>query len=98
MVQNKNAQNKTKLDPHCEKGIFVSYDKQSPAYLIYFPESTAIKRARCVKFTDSYDNSSLTKQEDEYAELSDYISNTYDENLKDNLNTDGKGQKRQYPT
>ena len=37
-------QNKMKLDPRCEKGIFVSYDKQRPAYLIYFPESRAIKR------------------------------------------------------
>ncbi len=50
------VQNKMKLDPHGEKGIFVSYDKQSPAYLIYFPEMMAIKRVRCVKFTNSYDN------------------------------------------
>ena len=35
---------KTKLDPHCEKGIFVGYDKQSSAYLIYFQETMAIKR------------------------------------------------------
>ena len=47
------VQNKTKLDPRCEKGIFVSYDKQSPAYLIYFPETTPIKRVGYVKFTDS---------------------------------------------
>ena len=53
------VQNKTKLDPRCEKGIFVGYD--SPAYLIYFPETMANKRVRCVKFTDSYDNSSLLK-------------------------------------
>ena len=50
------VQNKTKLDPHSEKGIFISYDKQSPAYLIYFPETMAIKRVRGVKFTNSYDN------------------------------------------
>ena len=36
------AQNKMKLDPRCEKGIFVGYDK-SPAYLIYFLERMAIK-------------------------------------------------------
>ena len=92
------VQNKAKLDPRCEKGIFVDYDKQSPAYLIYFPESKAIKRVRCVKSTDSYDNSSLTKQEDEHTELLDYISNTYNEKLKDNLNTEGEGKTRQYPT
>ena len=58
------VQNKTKLDPCCEKGIFVSYDKQSSAYMIYFLESMAIKRFRCIKFTYSYDNSPQTKQED----------------------------------
>ena len=47
------VQNKTKLDPCCEKGIFVGYYKKSPAYLIYFLESTAIKIVRCVKFSDS---------------------------------------------
>ena len=52
-----------KLDPCCEKGIFVGYDKQSPSYLIYFLEMTAIKKVKCVKFTDSYDNSPQTKQE-----------------------------------
>ena len=69
-------QNKMKLDSHCEKGIFVGYDKQSPAYLIYFAESTDIKRVWCVKFSDYYDNSPLMKQEDEHTELSDNISNT----------------------
>ena len=31
-------QNKAKVDPCCEKSIFVGYDKQKPAYLIYFLE------------------------------------------------------------
>ena len=34
------VQNKAKLDPCCEKGIFVGY-KKNRAYLIYFPESMA---------------------------------------------------------
>ena len=37
------AQNKMKLDACCEKGVFVSYDKQSPAYLIYFLDTMVIK-------------------------------------------------------
>ena len=69
------VQNKTKLDPHCEKGIFVGYDKQSPAYLIYFLETAAIKRVRCVKFTNSYDNIPLTKQ-DKNTKFSDYLTTT----------------------
>ena len=76
------VQNEIKFDPRCEKGIFVGYDKQSPAYLVYFPETKAIKGVRCVKFTDSYDNSPLSKQEAEQTELSDYISYTYDEKPK----------------
>ena len=85
-----------KFDPCCEKGIFVGYDKQSPVYLIYFPESTAIKRVRRVRFTDSYDNSPQMKQ-DKNTELSDYISTTYDKQPKDNLNTKGEGQIQWYP-
>ena len=49
-----------KLEP-CEKGIFVGYDKQSPVYLIYFSETIAIKKVRCVKFINSYDDSTLLK-------------------------------------
>ena len=56
----------------------------------------AIKRVRHVKFNNSYDNSPLTKQ-NEHIELSDNISNTYDEQLKENLNTKGEGQIRRYP-
>ena len=33
-----------KSNLRCEKGIFVGYDKQSPVYLVYFPETMVIKR------------------------------------------------------
>ena len=46
------VQNKLKLDARSEKGIFVGYDRNSPAYLVYFPERNDVKRIRCVKFTD----------------------------------------------
>ena len=82
------VQNKTKLDPHCEKGIFVGYDKQSPAYLISFLETMAIKRVRCVKFTDSY-NSSLSKPDYNTENPESLI--TYDIEPKDNLNAKGEG-------
>jgi hypothetical protein len=45
-------QKKGKLDARCKKGIFVGYDRESPAYLVYYPESDEIRRCRCVKFTD----------------------------------------------
>ena len=90
------VQNKTKLDPHCEKGIFVGYDKQSPAYLIYFPEAMAIKRVRRVIFTDSYDNSSLSKP-DKNTENPEYLI-TYEIELEDNTNTKGEGPITRFPT
>ena len=39
-----------KLEARGTKGIFVGYDKTSPAYLVYFPENGSVKRMRCVKF------------------------------------------------
>ena len=90
------VQNKTKLDPRCEKGIFVSYDKQSPANFIYFLKTMAIKRVKCVKFTESYDNGPQSKR-DENIKLPDFITTTYDVQLKDNRNTKGEGQIRHYP-
>ena len=89
------VQNKTQLDPRCEKGIFVSYDIQSPAYLIYFPETMIIKRVRYGKFTDSYDNSSLSKP-DKNIGIPEYLI-TYDVEPEDNPNTDGEGQITRYP-
>ena len=77
------------LEPHCEKGIFVSYDKQSPAYLIYFPETMGLKKVRCVKFTDSYDNSTLLKPDNNIKDRESLI--TYDVELKVNLITKGEG-------
>ena len=42
--------NGQKLDPRCVKGIFLGYDKYSPAYLVYFPETGKIMKHRIVKF------------------------------------------------
>lgn len=47
--------NKKKLDDRCEKGYFVGYDCQSPAYLVYFSNNRAVKKIRCVKFRDFTD-------------------------------------------
>lgn len=46
------VQNKTKLDARAEKGIFVGYDRSSPAFLVYYPHQNTVKKIRCVKFTD----------------------------------------------
>ena len=46
------VQSAKKLDARSKKGIFVGYDKGSPAYLVYYPESNVIERVRCVKFME----------------------------------------------
>ena len=37
-------QDKGKLDPSSEEGIFLGYDMYSPAYIIYLPKSDVIKK------------------------------------------------------
>ena len=46
------VQNTKKLDNKGEKGIFVGYDHESPAYLVYC-ENSQIKKVRCVKFIEN---------------------------------------------
>ncbi|KAL6466193.1 hypothetical protein MHYP_G00263260 [Metynnis hypsauchen] len=41
---------KKKVDTRCEKGIFIEYDKNSPAYLVYYPESDKVRKHRLLKF------------------------------------------------
>ena len=44
-----------KLDPRSKKGIFFGYDRQSPAYLVYLPETNSVRRFRCIKcFNELY--------------------------------------------
>ena len=50
------VQNKTKLDARAEKCIFVGYDRSSPAFLVYYPHQNAVKKIRCVKFTERLDH------------------------------------------
>lgn len=42
-------QNRGKLDPRCDKGVFLGYDKNSPAYLIYFPKTGKVEKHRLIK-------------------------------------------------
>ena len=47
--------NTKKLDAKGKKGYFLSYDRDSPAYLVYFPETNSVMKHRIVKFTDSFE-------------------------------------------
>ncbi|KAK5853459.1 hypothetical protein PBY51_014608 [Eleginops maclovinus] len=62
-------QDKKKLDARCDKGIFVGYDKYSPAYNIYYPETGKVLKHRLVKSitkdsTDSQTQTSYDLEED----------------------------------
>lgn len=43
-------QDRGKLDSRCEKGFFVGHDKDSPAFLVYYPRKGKVQKHRLVKF------------------------------------------------
>ena len=47
---------KKKLDPKCEKVIFVGYDRNSPAYLVFYPEDNRVLIHRLIKFINNVTN------------------------------------------
>lgn len=65
-------QNKKKLDDRCERGIFLGYDTQSPAYLMYFSEKNDVKRVRCVKFNEKLEGK--CEYVEEYTRPKSYVS------------------------
>ena len=40
----------SKLDARSKQGIFVGYDRETPAYLVYFPDLHKVVKRRVVKF------------------------------------------------
>ena len=43
-------QDRKKLESRSDKGIFVGYDKNSPAYMVYYPDSRKVMKHRLVRF------------------------------------------------
>ena len=42
---------KTKLEPRATTSVFIGYDDNSPAYILYNPETGRVSKVRCVRFT-----------------------------------------------
>ena len=84
------VQDKKKLDARSEKGVFVGYDKGSPAYLVYFPERGDIRRVRCVKFNDK-----IVETNDELETFYKYGGQKYETNKEDERNENIVGEHRQ---
>ena len=66
-----NTQEKGKLDSRCEQGLFVGYDKNSPAYLVYYADSEKVQKHRLVKFTNKTANEKETQTHGPHIECHD---------------------------
>ena len=51
--------NLKKLDLKCEKGIFVGYDRNSPAYLVFYHENNRVFKHRLIKFISNVTNQQI---------------------------------------
>ena len=45
-------QSKKKLDPRATPSVFIGYDSNFPAYLLYNPDTGKVSKVRVVRFTD----------------------------------------------
>ena len=89
------VQNTKRLEARSEKGVFVGYDKGSPAYLVYFPESRAVKRVRCVKFTNDFEG--VIEMSDDSDPLLERQSQLPDAIADDEIVDENEDEARRYP-
>ena len=64
-------QEKGKLDSRCQEGIFIGYDKNSPAYLVYYLDSEKVQKHRLVKFTTKTVKEKETQTSESYTQYGD---------------------------
>ena len=104
---------KKKLDPKCEKGIFVGYDRNSPAYLgFFYPEDNRVLKHMLIKFISNVTNQQTQTyptddDDDDYFPQKKYVQNntsatTPDPQIKttetqDNAQTEEDSKLRHYP-
>lgn len=69
----------------------MDYDKESPAYLVYYPKQNKVKRVRRVKFLDSFMH---VPEQRVVMEL----NTEQDENPPEIINSAHEGQNSRYPT
>ena len=101
---------KKKLDPKCEKGIFVRYDRNSPA--VFYPEDNRVLKHRRIKFISNVTNQQTQTyptddDNDHYFPQKKYVQNntsatTSDPQIKttetqDNAQTKEDSKLRHYP-
>ncbi|KAL7645684.1 UNVERIFIED_CONTAM: hypothetical protein RMT77_002561 [Armadillidium vulgare] len=91
------SQEKKKLDALSKQGIFVGYDNESPAYLVYFPEQNNIKKVRCVKFTEKFGQEEEASEfEYEYTRPRTQEYETIEEKEKEEPNKEELGENEEH--
>ena len=90
------VQEKKKLDARCRKGIFVGYDKNSPAYLVYHPDTRTVSKNHTVKFTEKFAEQNISEENEEADEFELFPATTQpaeqDGAEQDGANQDGANQ------
>ena len=66
-------QKRSKLDDRCTKGIFLGYDKSSPSYLVFIPETNKVMKYRVVKFPTKRMTEQQTQTEDVFSDFEEAI-------------------------
>ncbi|KIC01241.1 hypothetical protein OA88_15095, partial [Flavobacterium sp. JRM] len=70
-------QEKSKLDSRCEQGVFIGYDKNSPAYLVYYPNTAKVQKHRLVKFTTQTTSEREKQTSETHTRYENLVSNTF---------------------
>ena len=85
-------QEKGKMESRCDEGVFIGYDKNSPAYLVYYPDTEKVQKHRLVKFTTKTTNEMGTQTEQShtgYGDMHTMVDNT-DERVDENPENAGQ--------
>ena len=64
---------RSKLDDRCTKGNFLGYDKSSPSYLVFIPETNKVMKHRVVKFPTKRMTEQQTQTEDVFSDFEEAI-------------------------
>lgn len=86
-----NTLEKGKLESRCVEGIFIGYDKNSAAYLVYYADTEKVQKHRLVKFTSRTTVEKETQTKGSYTEYHDreVFGSEKDIEKNDNGKTEG---------
>ena len=89
-----------KLESRSTKGIFVGYDRYSPAFLMFDPSDRKVKKYRCVKFLDVFETKATEIKrtpEEDCEPVSDENAPDCDEDWMTVPQMSNESQNRRYP-